>query len=749
MYRELTRGEKNCIRRAIGQKVSQEMLNAHQDKIEAQIRSFFGVISCADDKGPTFEKISVKGKWTKNCETYDFSIFGAYKYKDTLYRVEKYARIYTDIVYSGFIDSIDSIDGARYMRGEEKVPVPNNVTDLMDAAICKTIPQIIDDVGWQIDKSRIKKLPRLIRTTQGIYINALTAETFISRLDKQRKRKWEVEIKDLLQVCLQEKTPQSWFIKCQTIELAEGSTNQIKIKYSVVQSNECSCPTDMKGSFAVPMPLTDNKKIAEKEIDDAIQKKLPDIAQKLCERVNLKSEKYDYVQCIWSYDENENSEIVVRLVEEAIKGCHDKIDNPYFHMFSSRSTAGITIEKTNKAYHIVFPCGQDIVLKPADTALSEQYIPTNPYGSAKTMKKQPLPSNMADWRYFGEYLNETYADAIDKEGLQNICPRLSLEIRAKCAIITVGPYRISLLSTGFSKVRNFPMLDNWTKENDAFDFAQGIVKQAIETGKEVRQKCEKHKFAPVEVDILNFIKEHPGASASFIRTNVKSDTVMAKGIDRYMAVLFTSPFIDIGSGKSMYGNYESHFLNHTFDNVDFSQYVRPYTLKDLPLLKPEKQVELLIAEYQNEGEERTLSSFKYTIKLPKKLLETICLNPLTVESLNSLSAASIDYVKAALLQATGNDKLAQKIFGNKDVGLFEKLADTPSEANTETMADLIMEMDAKSIIAFFSGDTGRQYLSACGSEQLETLADALACVTGCKGLSAKIGKMAAKKRKVV
>ena len=107
MYGGLARGEKNCVRRAIGQKVSQEMLNAHRDKIKAQIRSFFGVISCADDKSPAFEKISVEGKWTKNCETYDFSIFGAYKYKDTLYRVEKYARIYTDIVYSGFIDSID------------------------------------------------------------------------------------------------------------------------------------------------------------------------------------------------------------------------------------------------------------------------------------------------------------------------------------------------------------------------------------------------------------------------------------------------------------------------------------------------------------------------------------------------------------------------------------------------------------------------------------------------------------------
>ena len=194
--------------------------------------------------------------------------------------------------------------------------------------------------------------------------------------------------------------------------------------------------------------------------------------------------------------------------------------------------------------------------------------------------------------------------------------------------------------------------------------------------------------------------------------------------------------------SNTYAVYTTYYVNPKFINVPFGRYVTSYTLEDVAYLNTETQKEVIKREFERKSLklEEALHLVEAMWMLPKYAIEELCQDELIRSKIFALPARDIDFIRTMLCPAVGN-KTIQNIFAERDYQQFEKLAASVTQRRVEKIADMIMEAEPQTVNAFFKEDIGTRFLAECKPKQLEYLADALFCATGCKMLYKRVEKM--------
>lgn len=599
------------------------------------------------------------------------------------------------------------------------------------------LPEVISQILVLAENPDAEHMQPLLKGEKTPYEKAIPAVDFVSYYNANCSSQLKQKIEQALNGAHQKKP--GYHAVCDAAEFGKKGNNiaVLKIRYCI-----CNAYTHPQGDYYevdLKLKLSVDMDDLTKYVDTEIDNMLPAIVEQIWQSDPL--ERYDFQICRQRHDESDVHAFVDDLITNTLKVLRKEIKKRHFSYSFELPTKNIFIEKRDNSFYICFPMGDDVPLKPSNGNLLDQHLEENYYNVMTLPEVQPIPSNVIQWHHFCQYLSKAYERALSKNKKIQAYPTITVMVDLHDVRVSVGSYKARFSPRGITCRKDFPTLKTKQPEN-AYELADVFISQAIAIAEEINEVVDSICLRPVEAEILFFLIDNPNSSISYICWGVKAADVISKNYPHYIQRLLQADLICEKTMSNTYAVYTTYYVNPKFINVPFGRYVTSYTLEDVAYLNTETQKEVIKREFERKSLklEEALHLVEAMWMLPKYAIEELCQDELIRLKIFALPARDIDFIRTMLCPAVGN-KTIQKIFAERDYQQFEKLAASVTQRRVEKIADMIMEAEPQTVNAFFKEDIGTRFLTECKPKQLEYLADALFCATGCKMLYKRVEKM--------
>lgn len=504
--------------------------------------------------------------------------------------------------------------------------------------------------------------------------------------------------------------------------------NKIEVTCVAMLLSNAFPAVKLGGQFQYAVPLSRTLEPVIADFEKKVEKCVDPLLQELW--MSDTPDKLDINRCRSNSNDDELFRSITKMMRNYMDPHIKKINAKFTKARVNWKDGKDYIAQRGDTYYLFFDKDVFVPLAPKEAPLNKQHI-ADDYDPRKDPEHTAAPRHEGEWIRFAEYLAEQYEKRLRKENLLDYTMPVNMEFKGIRADVSIANGALSFSSMN-GKIGGHIYTVSQLMEI--------IINSAIEWIKRMNMMLPNSYVTAAEAKLITYLKLHPKTSATELKKNVPLEDINSQSVLDFIRAFQNNYYISTQTARDVYGTYNVLSLNPLYKSIRFSDYVRPYNLNDIEYLILPLKISVLSKALEEMNPESWPDVLNALQHLTKKNIVNLFNDTIVQRKLDECTSDDIDFIKASLMQLHNGTQIVQEIFAERDIKQMEMLASESITDNTETIADMLLELDATTINAFFRRDIGAKYLENCQTEQLEILADALVCIDGCTLLKNKIQK---------